>query len=77
MVVSTVDRRAFNSGEHIPTVRTSLRVCRVNAQRAAAWMDERARVYSFDDAGEERYGFRLSGDSREIPDGWALVRAYK
>lgn len=75
-MVATVDRRMFNSGEHIPTVRTSLRVCRVNAQCVAAWMGERARVYSFDDAGEERYGFRLEGDSREVPDGWTLVRAY-
>ena len=75
-MVATVDRRMFNSGEHIPTVRTSLRVCRVNAQRVAAWLGERARVYRYDEGEVERYGFRLEGDGREVPDGWTLVRAY-
>jgi hypothetical protein len=39
-------------------------------------MGERARVYRYDEGEVERYGFRLEGDAREVPDGWTLVRAY-
>jgi hypothetical protein len=39
-------------------------------------MGEQARIYTYDESGVERYGFRLDGDTREIPDGWTLVRAY-
>ena len=70
------DKRIHNKGEHIPTVHTSLHVCRVNAHRVAAWMGEQARIYTYDESGVERYEFRLDGDTREIPDGWTLVRAY-
>ena len=67
------DRRGQNQGERVATIATDLPLCRANAYRCAAYMREHVRIYRYREDAVERYGFRLSGDQRAIPDRWELA----